>query len=67
MYTQIDDLKHADLIKEYLELKQNISKPLISYLSPSFFRNEDLGLDYNFNHINNPYIINKKYLLPEEI
>ena len=46
------------LIKEYLELKQNISKPLISYLSPSFFRNEDLGLDYNFNHINNPYIIN---------
>jgi hypothetical protein len=46
------------LIKEYLKLKQNHTKPLISYLSPPFFRNENLGLDYDFKHIDNPYIIN---------
>ena len=46
------------LVKEYLELKQKNNKPLISYLSPSFFRNENLGLDYDFRHIDDPYIIN---------
>ena len=46
------------LVKEYLELKQKSNKPLISYLSPSFFRNENLGLDYDFRHIDDPYIIN---------
>jgi hypothetical protein len=46
------------LIEEYLKLKQNHPKPLISYLSPSFSRNETLGLDYDFKHIDNPYIIN---------
>ena len=46
------------LVKEYLELKQKSNKPLISYLSPSFFRNENLGLDYDFKHIDDPYIIN---------
>jgi len=46
------------LVKEYLELKENFNKPLISYLSPSFFRNEELGLDYSFKHIDDPYIIN---------
>ncbi len=46
------------LVKEYLELKKTVNKPLLSYLSPSFFRNEELGLDYNFRHIDDPYIIN---------
>jgi hypothetical protein len=46
------------LIKEYLKLNQTTPKPLISYLSPPFMRNETLGLDYDFKHISNPYIIN---------
>jgi hypothetical protein len=46
------------LIEEYAKLKQNYSKPLISYLSPPFMRSETLGLDYDFRHINNPYVIN---------
>jgi len=50
-------IKHWDsiLIEELHSIKR---KAVISYLSPSFYRNKELGVDYFFQHIENPYIIN---------
>ena len=49
--------KHWDefLINEHSNLK---GKPIISYLSPSFFKNEELGIDYNFDNLNNLSLLN---------
>ncbi len=49
--------KHWDefLINEHSNLK---GKPIISYLSPSFFKNEELGIDYNFDNLDNLSLLN---------
>jgi hypothetical protein len=41
-------------ISDYNKLKQTINKPLLSFLPPSYFRKDDLGIDYNFTHIEEP-------------
>lgn len=43
------------LKKEYYSLSGN---PIISYLSPSFFHNKELNIDYNFHHIEDLTMIN---------
>ena len=49
--------KHWDefLINEHSNLK---GKSIISYLSPSFFKNEELGIDYNFDNLDNLSLLN---------
>lgn len=46
-------INHWDdiLIKDYVKLKQNFNKPLISFLPPSYFRNDSCGIDYEFHNI----------------
>jgi hypothetical protein len=39
------------LIREYTNLKSKSNKPLISFLPPSYFRKDDLGIDYVFHNI----------------
>jgi hypothetical protein len=41
-------------ISDYNKLKQTVNKPLLSFLPPSYFRKDDLGLDYEFKHIEEP-------------
>jgi hypothetical protein len=41
-------------ISDYEKLKQNGNKPLLSFLPPSYFRKDELGIDYNFTHIEEP-------------
>jgi hypothetical protein len=41
------------LIKNLDNLKKISDKPIISYLSPSYFRNDNLGIDYEFRNIDN--------------
>lgn len=43
------------LINEHSKLK---GKPIISYLSPPFHRNEELGVDYQFDNLNNLDLLN---------
>jgi hypothetical protein len=38
-------------ISDYTKLKQTVDKPLLSFLPPSYFRKDDLGIDFNFTHI----------------
>jgi hypothetical protein len=54
---------HTRLVRHWDELLiQQINtlpgKPIISYLSPPFFRNKELGIDYEFKYLHDPYIIN---------
>jgi hypothetical protein len=58
---QID--AHTRFIKDWDEIllkdmKTINTKCIISYLSPPFRRNKELGIDYEFKHIDNPYILN---------
>jgi hypothetical protein len=39
------------LIKNIENLKKISNKPIISYLSPSYFRYDDLGIDYEFRNV----------------
>jgi len=39
------------VINDYNELKKTISKPLISFLPPSYSRMDDKGIDFDFKHI----------------
>jgi glycosyltransferase involved in cell wall biosynthesis len=41
-------------ISDYEKLKQNGNKPLLSFLPPSYFRKDELGIDYEFKHIEEP-------------
>ncbi len=41
-------------ITEYNTLKEKgIAKPILSFLPPSYFRKDDLGIDFQFTHIEN--------------
>jgi hypothetical protein len=42
------------VISDYNKLKQTVNKPLISFLPPSYFRKDELGIDYNFTHLEEP-------------
>jgi hypothetical protein len=41
-------------ISDYNKLKQTVNKPLLSFLPPSYFRKDELGIDFNFTHIEEP-------------
>jgi hypothetical protein len=58
---QIDS--HTRFVKNWDEILindiKNINeKCIISYLSPPFYRNKELGVDYYFKYVEDPYIIN---------
>jgi hypothetical protein len=40
------------------DLRSTRTKSLISYLSPPFYRNKELGVDYFFKYVEDPYIVN---------
>ena len=46
-------------IEQYEELKRHTPKPIISFLGLSYSRNEELGIDYNFTHIDQLDLVHK--------
>jgi hypothetical protein len=46
------------IIQEFNELLKNTPNPLISFLPPGYYRDDEKGIDYEFVHLNNPTILN---------